>query len=70
MFRSYDHHQPEKYIATLGLLNWQATGYKDPTRSGLVTITISVFQPDDGRTTETCSYLYISNISSYDINVA
>jgi hypothetical protein len=28
------------------------------------------FQPDDGRTTETCSYLYISNVSSYDINVA
>jgi hypothetical protein len=25
---------------------------------------------DDGRTTETCSYLYISNITSYDINVA
>jgi hypothetical protein len=23
MFRSYDHHQAEKYIATLGLLNWQ-----------------------------------------------
>jgi hypothetical protein len=23
MFRSYDHHQVEKYIATLGLLNWQ-----------------------------------------------
>jgi hypothetical protein len=22
MFRSYDHHQAEKYIATLGLLNW------------------------------------------------
>jgi hypothetical protein len=22
MFRSYDHHQDEKYIATLGLLNW------------------------------------------------
>jgi hypothetical protein len=40
MFRSYDHHQAEKYIATLG------------------------------RTTEKCSYVYISNISSYDINVA
>jgi hypothetical protein len=25
MFRSYDHHQVEKYIATLGLLNWQRT---------------------------------------------
>jgi hypothetical protein len=23
MFRSYDHHQVEKYITTLGLLNWQ-----------------------------------------------
>jgi hypothetical protein len=23
MFRSYDHHQAEKYIATLGLVNWQ-----------------------------------------------
>jgi hypothetical protein len=23
MFRSYDHHQAEKYITTLGLLNWQ-----------------------------------------------
>jgi hypothetical protein len=23
MFRSYDHHEAEKYIATLGLLNWQ-----------------------------------------------
>jgi hypothetical protein len=23
MFRPYDHHQAEKYIATLGLLNWQ-----------------------------------------------
>jgi hypothetical protein len=23
MFRSYDHHQAEKYIATLGLLSWQ-----------------------------------------------
>jgi hypothetical protein len=27
------------------------------------------FQPDDGRTTETCSYECISNISSYDIKV-
>jgi hypothetical protein len=25
MFRSYDHHQVEKYITTLGLLNWQRT---------------------------------------------
>jgi hypothetical protein len=23
MFRPYDHHQAEKYITTLGLLNWQ-----------------------------------------------
>jgi hypothetical protein len=23
MFRSYDHHQVEKYITTLGLLEWQ-----------------------------------------------
>jgi hypothetical protein len=23
MFRLYDHHQAEKYITTLGLLNWQ-----------------------------------------------
>jgi hypothetical protein len=29
-----------------------------------------IFQPDDGRTTETCNYVYISNISSYDIKVA
>jgi hypothetical protein len=31
---------------------------------------IATFQPDDGRTTETCSYVHISNISSYDIKVA
>jgi hypothetical protein len=31
---------------------------------------LNPFQPDDGCTTETCSYLYIGNISSYDINVA
>jgi hypothetical protein len=29
-----------------------------------------VLKSDDGLTTETCSYLYISNITSYDINVA
>jgi hypothetical protein len=23
MFRSYDHHQAQKYITALGLLNWQ-----------------------------------------------
>jgi hypothetical protein len=28
------------------------------------------FQPDDGRTTETCSYVYISNILTYDSDVA
>jgi hypothetical protein len=28
------------------------------------------FQLDDGRTTETCRYVCISNISSYDIKVA
>jgi hypothetical protein len=27
-------------------------------------------QPDDGRTTETCSYVYISNILTYDSDVA
>jgi hypothetical protein len=31
---------------------------------------VAIYFSDDGRTTETCSYLYISNISSYDINVA
>jgi hypothetical protein len=46
MFRSYDHHQAEKYITTLGL------------------------QLDDGRTTETCRYVYISNILTYDNDVA
>jgi hypothetical protein len=30
MFRSYDHHQAEKYIATLGLLNWQRIRCKHP----------------------------------------
>jgi hypothetical protein len=29
-----------------------------------------MFQPDDGRTTETCSYVYISNILTYDSDVA
>jgi hypothetical protein len=29
-----------------------------------------MFQPDDGRTTETCSYVYISNILIYDSDVA
>jgi hypothetical protein len=33
-------------------------------------IYIYIFQPDDGRTTETCRYICISNISSYDIKVA
>jgi hypothetical protein len=28
------------------------------------------FQPDDGRTTETFSYVYISNILTYDSDVA
>jgi hypothetical protein len=28
------------------------------------------FQPADGRTTETCSYVYISNILTYDSDVA
>jgi hypothetical protein len=27
-------------------------------------------QPDDGRTTKTCSYVYISNILTYDSDVA
>jgi hypothetical protein len=27
MFRSYDHHQAEKYITTLGPLNWQVDMY-------------------------------------------
>jgi hypothetical protein len=48
MFRSYDHHQAEKYITTLGLLNWQR---------------IRCFISDDDRTTETCSYVYLSNIT-------
>jgi hypothetical protein len=46
MFRLYNDHQAEKYITTLGLLNWQQ------------------------RTTETCSYVYISNILTYDSDVA
>jgi hypothetical protein len=29
-----------------------------------------ILLPDDGRTTETCRYVCISNISSYDIKVA
>jgi hypothetical protein len=28
------------------------------------------FQPDDGRMTETCSYVYISNILTYDSDAA
>jgi hypothetical protein len=40
MFRSYDHHQVEKYMTTLR------------------------------RTTETYSYVYISNILTYDSDVA
>jgi hypothetical protein len=31
MFRSYDHHQPEKYITTLGLLNWRCVDGLKPT---------------------------------------
>jgi hypothetical protein len=27
-------------------------------------------EPDDGRTAETCSYVYISNILTYDSDVA
>jgi hypothetical protein len=30
---------------------------------------LRIFQPDDGRTTETCSYVYISNILTYDSDV-
>jgi hypothetical protein len=29
-----------------------------------------IFQPDDGRMTETCIYVYISNILTYDSDVA
>jgi hypothetical protein len=29
-----------------------------------------IFQPEDGRTTETCSYVYISNILTYYSDVA
>jgi hypothetical protein len=29
-----------------------------------------IFQPDDGRRTETCSFVYISNILTYDSDVA
>jgi hypothetical protein len=73
MFRSYDHHQAEKYVATLGLLNWQRIrcfiiSYIIVIAYILLCIVliryiIIIFQPDDGRTTETCSYVYISNIS-------
>jgi hypothetical protein len=31
---------------------------------------ITTLMPDDGRTTETCSYVYISNILTYDSDVA
>jgi hypothetical protein len=31
---------------------------------------VEFHQPDDGRTTETCSYVYISNILTYDSEVA
>jgi hypothetical protein len=43
MFRSYDHHQAEKYITSLGLLNWQRIR---------------------------CSYVDISNMLTYDSDVA
>jgi hypothetical protein len=33
-------------------------------------VVIYIFQPDDGRTTKTCSYAYISNILTYDSDVA
>jgi hypothetical protein len=33
VFRSYDHHQAEKYIATLGLLSWQRMRHSSLTRS-------------------------------------
>jgi hypothetical protein len=50
MFRSYDHHQVEKYITTLGLLK-QRISYQLSSPK-----VVKFFQPDDGRTTETCSY--------------
>jgi hypothetical protein len=53
MFRSYDHHQVEKYITTVGLLNWQRI------RCFIRSHITVIFQRDDGRTTETCSYVYI-----------
>jgi hypothetical protein len=31
---------------------------------------LRIFQLDDGRTTETYSYIYVSNIQTYDSDVA
>jgi hypothetical protein len=75
MFRSYDHQQAEKYIATLGLLNWQRIrcfiiSYIIVIAYILLCIVLILRSYDDGRTTETCSYVHISNISLYNIKVA
>jgi hypothetical protein len=94
MFRSYDHHQAEKYITTLGLLNWQRIRCFIRAHITVIVFIIlrivdmpllwatfslikqrircqlSIFQLYDGRTTETCSYVYISNILTYDSDVA
>jgi hypothetical protein len=75
MFRSYDHHQDEKYIATLGLLNGQRIHcFIIPYIIVIAYILLVSFWYSVNKTihntTETCSYVYISNISSYDIKVA
>jgi hypothetical protein len=68
MFRSYDHYQAEKYIAILGLLNWQRIrcfiiSYIIVIAYILLCIVL-ILRCYVGR------YVCISNISSYDIKVA
>jgi hypothetical protein len=68
MFRSYDHHQVEKYIATLGLLNWQRI--RCFIRSYIIVIVYILLCIVWYSVVMLRCYVYISNISSYDINVA
>jgi hypothetical protein len=69
MFRSYDHHQVEKYITTLGLLNWQ--WIRCFIRSHITVIVYIMLRIDiiDGHTTKTFSYVYISNILTNDSDI-
>jgi hypothetical protein len=54
MFRSYDHHQVENKSG------WKLSSPK----------VVIYFKLDDGRVTETCNYVYVSNILTYDSDVA